>query len=212
MSLAVVKKKVKEDEGFNLDDVLAGATAPKASKSSKSKVPVLTVSKDLQDKAARIREVKNQLDSLESQYETLSAELVQGTAPLRESLCVKQGYTSAVRIPDGKGLSVGVSWADKYSKIPAENEKPLVSIAGDKFDDFFKVDMVVTVRDISEESLKEIIKAVGPERFARFFAVEKTFKPTTRFTQEAFTTFSAEQRRKFTEAGVKQFKPSVKVN
>lgn len=212
MSLSAVKRKVKDEEGFNLDDVLAGATAPKVSKSSKSNVPVLTVSKDLQAKAARIREVKNQLDSLESQYETLAAELVEGASPLRESLCVKQGYASAVRLPDGKGLSIGISWSDKYSKISAENEKALRSIAGDKFDGFFKADMVVTVRDISEESLKEIVKAVGPERFAQFFTVEKTFKPTTRFTQEAFTVFTPEQRRKFMETGVKQNKPSVKVN
>jgi len=210
-SVATAKKKVKAEEDFDLADILATATEPKKGKTSKSKVPVLTVSNEIKTKATRIREVKEELDSLESMYETLSAEVIESVSPLREALCRQQGYQSSVRIPDTKGLSIGVSWADKYSKISAENEKELREIAADKFDEYFTKDMVITVKDISEESLKEIVKAVGPERFAQFFAVEKTFKPNTRFTHEQFTAFTHEQRQRFLQAGVKQNKPSIKV-
>jgi hypothetical protein len=208
-SLATAKKKVKAEEGFDLADVLSSATAPKESK-SKSKVPLLTVSEDVKKNAAKIREVKEELDSLESMYENLSAELIEKVSPLRENLC-RQGYVSSVRIPDNKGLSVSLSWADKYSKINAANEKELKEIAGDRFDDYFAKDLVITVKDISEESLKEIVKAVGPERFSQFFTVEKSFKPNSRFNQEQFTAFTPEQRQRLLQAGVKQNKPSVKV-
>jgi len=117
--VAVLEKKVKQPEGeeFDLSDVLAGASAPKPSKSKKSSVPVLEVGEDVKKLAGRVREVKEQLDSAESMYETLGAELVQKVAPLREDLC-RRSYLSSVRVPDSKGLSVGISWADKYKAIP----------------------------------------------------------------------------------------------
>lgn len=206
MKIATAKKNVKD---FNLEDVLNTATAVKESK-SKSKVPALTVSAEIKTKATKIREVKEELNSLESMYEILSTELIETISPLRENLC-KQGYVSSVRVPDAKGLSLGISWADKYSKIPAENEKALRSIAGDRFDEYFMTEMVITVKDISEEGLTEIIKSIGPERFSQFFAVEKTFKPNTRFTQKQFTAFNLDQRRQLSQAGVRQYKPSIKI-
>ncbi len=206
-----LKKKVKAEEGgFDLNAVLAGATAPKASKSKKSAVPVLVVGDDVKKLVTRVREVKEELDSAESMYETLGAELIAKVAPLREDLC-RKAYQSSVRIPDAKGLSVGISWADKYCAIPSENEEALRAIAGDAYDDYFTGSIEVSVRDISEESLTELVKAVGPERFARFFSVTKTIKPATRFTQEQFNVFTPEQRQQFIISGVKQFKPSIKV-
>src|SRR5512139_3363191 len=107
--LSTAKKKVKEE--FSLADILAtAATAPKETK-GKSKVPVLSVSDDIKKKATRIREVKDELDSLETEYETLSAEMTQAVSPLREAFCIKHGYASSVRIPDSKGLSIGISWS-----------------------------------------------------------------------------------------------------
>lgn len=210
MSVTPLRRKVKTDEAFDLDHVLAGAQAAPKDAKGKSKVPVLSVSPELKAQAAKLREVKEELDSLESQYETLSAEMIEKVSPLRESLC-RQGYVSSVRVPDTKGMSIGISWADKYTKIPAENEAALRKVAGDRFSDFFVPDLVVTVKDISPESLTEIVKAIGPERFAQFFAVEKSFKPNSRFTQEQFTAFTPEQRQQMAQAGVKQFKASIKV-
>ena len=107
--LAVLKKNVnKEEAGFDLGAVLAGATAPKASKSKKPTAPVLVVGEDIKKLATRVREVKEQLDSAESIYETLGAELIGKVSPLRDDLC-KKSYQSSVRIPDTKGLSVGIS-------------------------------------------------------------------------------------------------------
>jgi len=51
---------------------------------------------------------------------------------------------------------------------------------------------------------------VGPKQFARFFAVTRTVKPTTRFTTEQFNVFTSEQRQRLAQAGVCQFKPSIK--
>jgi hypothetical protein len=210
-TVTALKKKVKPEEGgFDLGAVLAGATVPKESKAKKSSAPVLVVGDDVKILATRVREVKEQLDSAESMYETLGAELIGKVSPLRDDLC-KKSYQSSVRVPDTKGLSIGISWADKYCAIPPENEDALRDLAGETYADYFTSSIEVSVRDISEESLTELVKAVGPERFARFFSVTKTVKPTTRFTMEQFNVFTPEQRQQFTLAGVKQFKPSIKV-
>lgn len=210
--VAVLQKNVKHDESdeFDLTAVLAGASTPKASKGKKSTVPVLMVGEDVKKLASRVRDAKNDLDSAESMYETLGAELLQKVSPLREDLC-RRAYQSSVRVPDARGMSVGVSWSDKYSKIPAENEAALREVAGSAFDDYFARDLTVTVRDVSEDSLKELVKAVGPKRFSQFFEVLRTFTPTTRFTQEQFNAFTADQRQALALAGVKQHKPSIKV-
>lgn len=206
MSLTSAKKKVKE---FDLNDVLASATVAKEAK-SKSKVPLLTVSEEIKSNASKLREIKEELDSLESMYETLSAQMIEKISPMRESVC-KQGYQSSIRIPDSKGLSITISWSDKYCKIPPENEETFRSITGKKFDEYFTKDMTITVKDMSENTLKEIVKAIGPERFSQFFSVEKIIKPTSRFTQEQFTAFTHEQRQQLQQAGVRQHKPSIKV-
>ena len=211
MSLATVKKKVKDDAGFNLADVLAGAQAAPKDAKGKSKVPVLMVSQEIREKAARLRQLKEELESTESMYDTLAAEMVEQVGPLREDLCRRQGYLSSVRVPDSKGMSIGISWSDKYSKIPAANEPALRDLTGDRFSEYFTAAMAVTVKDISEESLTEIVRAIGPERFASFFEVERSLKPTSRFTQEQFTVFTPEQRQGFLQAGVRQFKASIKV-
>jgi copper oxidase (laccase) domain-containing protein len=71
--------------------------------------------------------------------------------------------------------------------------------------------MTITVKDISEESLKEIVKVIGPARFSQFFEVKRSFKPNSRFNQEQFTAFTQEQRQRLAQAGVKQNKPSIRV-
>jgi hypothetical protein len=209
MSVTPLRKKVKTEEDFNLADVLATAAAPKDAK-SKSKVPVLTVSKEVQEKATKLRQVKEELESLESAYDVLSAEIIEKVSPLREGLC-RQGYVSSVRVPDSKGTSIGISWADKYSEISADNEPALKDAAGKKFEEYFTSGMTITVKDISEESLKEIVKVIGPARFSQFFEVKRSFKPNSRFNQEQFTAFTQEQRQRLAQAGVKQNKPSIRV-
>ncbi|MDP2167966.1 MAG: hypothetical protein Q8J64_06520 [Thermodesulfovibrionales bacterium] len=154
MSVAVAKKKVKAD-GFSVTDVLATASAP-AKKESGSKAPVLMVGEDVKKLASKVRELKAELDSIEAMYEARAAELIEKVASQREALC-KSGYVSAVRVPDSGGLSVGVSWSSNYSKVGMENADTLKGIAGKGFEDYFTTEMSISVKDVSEDALSELI-------------------------------------------------------
>lgn len=198
----------KKQKTFSIDDVLATATVKKEAK-SKSKVPILTVSDDVKKLATKIREVKAKLDSTETQYKTLQAEIIEEVSPLRTELC-RRGYQSSVRIPDTNGLSIGLSWSHSYSKIGAESADTIKEIIGDdRYEEYFKIDLNITVKDVSDENLKELIEVVGPERFAQFFDVERNIKPLDRYTDEFFMVFTPEQQESLSQF-VRQFKPSIK--
>jgi len=204
-TVSTLKKKKEE---FSIDDVLSTAAVTKE-KSSSSKVPVLTVAKDLQEKAARIREIKDQLDSLSSEYDVLSSEIVEGIEPLRAGLIRKQGYLSSVKIPDSKGMIVGVTWSSSYTKVPLEMKETLQGILGERYDGYFAQKLVIKVKDVGEDALKELIVTVGPEQFSRFFEVDRWIEPTKRYTEEFYTTLDKD-RGKLAPL-VKQYKASIKV-
>jgi hypothetical protein len=205
-NVTALKKKKEE---FSLDDILSSAQTTKE-KSSSTKVPILTVPKETQEKASRIRELKDQLDSLTSEFEVVSAEVVEEINLLRADILRKQGYSSSVKIPDSKGMSIMLSWSANYSKVPIDNKDALKLIAKDRFEGCFGTEIVIKVKDVSEESLKDLIATVGPEQFARFFEVERWIKPTKRYTEEFFTAFTDAERERLS-AIVKQYKPSIKV-
>ncbi len=206
-NVTALKKKKEE---FSLDDILSSAQTTKEKSSSSTKVPILTVSKETQAKAARIRELKEQLDSLTSEFEVASSEMIEEIDSLRSDILRKQGYSSSVKVPDSKGMSIMLSWSANYSKVPIDNKDALKLIAKDRFEGFFGTEIVIKVKDVSEESLKELVSTVGPEQFARFFEVERWIKPTKRYTEEFFTSFNDSERERLS-AIVKQYKPSIKV-
>jgi hypothetical protein len=205
-SVTTLKKKVKETPDLN--SILAGATVPKE-KSGKSGAPVLDVPKDVKELVTQIRNVKAELDSAKSMFETLEAELVAKVSPLREKLCSK-GYVSAVKVPGAKGEGVSLSFSSRYSKTSLDNADTIEGIiGGERFLEFFTTGMNIVVKDVSEKSLLELIELVGEEKFARFFNVERWITPVERYTTEFFNTFTQEERLLLSNI-VRQHKPSVR--
>jgi hypothetical protein len=204
LSVSTAKKNVKV---VDLDSVL-GSAESKEAKASKSKVPVLKVDGKTQTTVTRLRKLKEEMDSLQSEFDMLKGELVGVAAPLRAELCAS-GYVSSVRVPGTDGLSVSVSWSNAYSKIPLGSGPEIEAVVGEeRFGSFFFQDMEIKVKDISEESLMELVEAVGPERFARFFEVKRWLKPNERYTTEFFTAFTPEERESLAPM-VRQYSPSV---
>jgi hypothetical protein len=206
LSVSTAKRKVKA-AGPDLDAVL-GSAESKEAKASKSKVPVLKVDGKTQATVTRLRRLKEEIESLQSEFDMLKGELVGVAAPLRAELCAS-GYVSSVRVPGTEGLSVSVSWSNAYSKIPLGSGPDIEGVVGEeRFGDFFFTDMEIKVKDFSEESLTELVEAVGAERFARFFEVKRWLKPTERYTTEFFTAFTPEERERLAPV-VRQYSPSV---
>jgi len=206
--MGLAKKKIAPV--VSIDDVLAGASTPAKEAKSKSTTPVLTVSKEVKELVARIREQKEEFTSLKGMIEADEAELRELIAPLRGKLCQK-GYVSTVRVPSTDDKSVSVTWSKSYSKCELDNREAIVEIVGEEeYDDLFTAEKEITVKgDIDDKTLRELIDAVGPMRFAEFFDVKRWIKPTERYTEGFFSSFNEEQREAL--AGmVQQYKASIK--
>ena len=208
--VTALKQKQEEKQGFSIDDVLSTATQPKETKSS-SKTPLITVPKDVMEKVARLREIREELDSLESEWDLLSADTVALVEPLRVDLIRRQGYTSSVKVPDTNGLSATISWSAKYSAVDLSNAPCIEAVIGkDRAAQFFTREMKITVKDVTEDALRDLIQSVGPERFAQFFAVERWMSPTKAYSEQWYTAFSEKERTALAPI-VRQYKPSIRV-
>jgi hypothetical protein len=209
MAVVALKKKQEKPQGFSVADVLSTATKP-AEPKSKSKVPVLEVGEQVRELAAKIREVKAALDSADAEFELRKQEIIDAVAPLRAELC-RSGYVSSVRIPDTNGLSVSLTWGHKYTKVGMDKKDAIAGIVGDDFEDLFETKTEIKVKDgAGEDKLRELIEAVGPERFREFFDVTQVLAPTPRYTDGFFTSFTDEQRAGL-EKLVVPYKPSIGV-
>jgi len=167
------------------------------------------VGEDVSGMARRLRELKDDIDSRTSEFDSLSADFVEQIESLRAAYVVRNGFTSSVKVPDGEGKSVSVTFSSSYSKVPIASMDAVEELAGDSFDLFFRKEMEITVKDVTEESLMELVQAVGPERFARFFAVNRWILPTKAYTEQFYTAFDEGQRAAL-KVVVKPYKPSVK--
>ena len=209
MAVVPLKKKQEKPQGFNVADVLSTASKP-AEPKSKSKVPVLDVPQEVRELSARIREVKSQLDSADAEFELRKQEIIDAVAPLRAELC-RSGYVSSVRVPDTNGLSVSLTWGHKYTKVGMDKRGAIVGIVGEDFQDLFETKTEIKVKEgAGEDKLRELIEAVGPERFREFFDVTQVLVPTARYTDGFFTSFTDEQRAEL-EKLVVPYKPSIGV-
>jgi hypothetical protein len=200
----------KKSEGIDLNAILSGAAVTKDSK-SKSIVPEISVSQETRELATTVRGLKEELDSIKSMFELKEQELITAITPEREKYCLSHGYISSIKIADTNKLYCSLSWKDAYTKIDIANQEAIQEIVGaERYPQFFETKMEITVKDISEASLTELIQLVGPEKFARFFAVERNIKPTSRYTTEFFTAFRADQRFQLSPY-IKQYKPALRV-
>ena len=201
----------KKQSGFSLDDVLASATVKKEAKSS-SKVPVLDVPESVKATASRLRQLKEIIENATTEFDSLSADMVEAIEPMRAELITRQGFLSSVKVPDAAGMLVGVSWSSNYSKVPLDAAASIIEAIGDeRTETFFSNELVITVKkDVSQDGLKDLIASVGPERFAQFFDVERWLKPTKRYTEEWYSAFTEEERAALSPI-VRQYEPSIKV-
>ncbi len=125
---------------------------------------------------------------------------------------VKKHYVNSARLT-GDGVRATVSWKDAYTKIPVDQKDELKKLVGEKYNDYFKdINDIAVKPDIAsdENSLAELIEAVGPETFAKYFDVSQYIKPTSKFTQERHREFTDKTNNEL-NVTVKQYKPAVRI-
>lgn len=104
-----------------------------------------------------------------------------------------------------------IYFTGSYSKIDPANLPAIKEAVGEeRFGDLFITTNVITVKgDATNELLKELITAVGPENFATYFEVAQSVKPNERYTKEFFS-FLTDDERALLSPMVPQYKPSIK--
>ena len=126
---------------------------------------------------------------------------------------LKERYVNSAKITEGD-VEATISWKDAYSKVPIEKSAEIRDLVGDeKYDDYFKeVNEIVVKEDVASNPklLEELIKAVGPDTFSKYFDVAQHIKPSSRFTEERHRTLSPEVNGQL-DVTVRQYKPAVRV-
>ena len=199
---------LKLEQGGGLKNLLRAA-AKKDEPVKKSSTPVLPVEETVKSLATEARQAKEQMDSFKTIFDMKSAELIQAIDTLRVELC-RKGYTSAVKIPTLDNLSVTVVWSGNYTKIPGSKEGEIISIVGDRYQDYFKSQIAIQAKkDLSNEELNDLVATLGEEKFIRYFETEEVLRPTERFIHE-HPMFDQQTRDALESASVKQYKPSIR--
>ena len=126
---------------------------------------------------------------------------------------VKKNYVNSARLRAGD-VEATVSWKDAYKKIPIEKRADIENIVGDKYHDFFQeINDIHVKSDIAADpkALEELIEAIGPDNFSKYFDVEQVIKPTSRFTQERYRSLTEEVNQDLQTVGVQQHSPAIRV-
>jgi hypothetical protein len=192
---------------MNVTDVLKKAAAKKSTRPSADMVEIpvppglLTKHKEKYDAAKAAK----------ADLELSEEELLQEVTPAYVTK-LKETYVTSAKISEGD-IEATISWKDAYSKVPIEKAEEIRELTGEKFEDYFKeINEIVVKEDVAAnpELLEELIKAVGPDTFSKYFNVAQHIKPTTRFTEERHRTLSPKVNGQL-DVTVRQYKPAVRV-
>jgi len=151
-------------------------------KKSKSEVPDYPEKMELVDEISKIY---NELVEAEGLYKTLQEKLINEIRHYHIEM-LKRQYASSVRVYGKNDHSVLVSWKDKYYQIPLEFKDTIKNLVKDKYDDYFKTNITIKVKDTDTETVKKLIEKIGTENFAKFFEVKRFIEPTKTFTQNRY--------------------------
>lgn len=120
-----------------------------------------------------------------SQTKLAEPKIIKAAEAERVEVCTKAGrYFSSIKATangdsGASPLTVTISFANKYSKIPTDREEELREVYGEDYDKFFKEATSATLTPIAMEDetfIEKIMEAIGPENFARYFNVEQTIE------------------------------------
>jgi len=197
-------KEVKED--INVDDVLSQAEKPKEKRTATTNI---TSNPELADQIYNlILEIKQKKAELAQLEDVATSEV-----NVYRMQALKTGeYRQSYYLNGTNGKRVLIVWKHAYSNIPLEYEQPIRNIVNAQFDAFFYKKVEIKVKsEISEDDLKELIKLVTPEKFAKFFEVQRSLYPTESYTRLRYQVFKDDENEQLNQL-VKQHKPSFKIS
>jgi hypothetical protein len=192
---------------MNVTDVLRKAATKKSSKPSTDMVEIPVPEGVL----AKHKEKYDAAKAAKADLELSEEELLSHVKP-QYIEHLKHRYVNSARLSEGD-VEATVSWKDAYTKVPVDKADEIKSLLGDKYDGYFtEVNEIVVKEDVvaNPKLLEELINAVGPDVFAKYFDVAQHVQPTSRFTQERYRDLTPEVNTQL-DATVRQYKPAVRL-
>jgi len=176
------KKKTDKPERLTITSPLLTEDMTEVTKGYKGEVV------NVVDEAIRISQ---NIESLTTELEGFEKILKDEASKAKDGEIKAGNFVKTVDI-SGTSLKMQIQFRDAYSKMDFSMKDPLKQIFGDKFEIMFKVTEVETLRPEKQAELKAMLGT----RYADFFNIDKSVKPTTDFQQNYFAlrkTLTADQ-------------------
>jgi hypothetical protein len=190
---------------MNLDNVLDSASK-KVGKAKKSNIPELLPDEQTQENLLSYKLIREEIDSATAKMKGLAEEILAVAVEMKEKYCKENGFVKSIKLEDKNGDNATIVWSDWYSKIDLALKGEIENLVGN-YEKYFQTNMNITVKDVSEADLKELIKRVGEKDFSKFFSVERWISPTSKYTEDFHSLPNKEELRGL----VVQRTPSIKV-
>ena len=162
---------------FALINSMAGKADGKKKKSGSPQI----LAPELKEPTRRFLEAKAKMDAAESELTMAADQLRTAAVPLRVKWCREnQRVEASIRI-NGE---VSLTSMNKYSPVQAEHIQALGNVFGEDTKRYFAPQLKIAVNESAAADpvfLNALIKAVGPEEFAKRFKVDRTFAVTEAF-------------------------------
>jgi len=160
-------------------------------KRKKSDVPVFEVRGKVAQAIIAYKKYYKDKKNVEDKIKKLSNDITVKAACLHSDEVKKTGTnvtTVKLSTKDGEEVQVDVA-KRQYSKIDSGHEEELREIFGDDYDEYFtkKREIKLTSHALDDmEIIKKLIKAVGKDKFPKYFEVKDCIVPTARFHDDRF--------------------------
>jgi len=127
---------------------------------------------------------KRNLDKAKASYQTALDDVVK---PARYEYVKRGGTKDHTKSVDlaGSTSDVKVTFSDKFKELPANDD--LKKSAGGSFDKYFMPTRKIELQKTDDETIGELIEALGPDKFQDIFKIKLTYKTKPGFDRDQFS-------------------------
>lgn len=192
--------------------LLASMAAAQPTTGPKSRTLAVSIP-ELDDDIEVWARAKAQLDQAEAAMRDAEARIIEAGSRARRDACRRAGKVEASIRINGR---VTLIQKCQYSPIPLDSGERLAAAFGADRDRYFVLatEAKLTDQAVADEALlSDILRAIGPDRFAAAFTVRQTYRPTEAFHADYTLRPEVEHRAAAMVADqtIKAHKPTLRV-
>lgn len=194
----------------NFSEALKKTTKKKTTKVSKSKVPVLAVSKDMKDAVSSFIKAKADKKKAESLMDLHGTGIIDFVKDIQDTDGFNGTYRKSYKVPGLEDEEVTFVSSNKFSINP-DDQEAIEGILGARFDSLIDVkhDVLLTSRVFTDEALQKKLMGLVGDHFDEFFETVTTLSVKEDFDKAVYTAVDEDGLKKLRTL-VKPTKPALK--